>query len=460
MVVEIDLMVLAATIFTGVLAGLAAGAGPAVRLTRPDLALLIRRRDGRSAGIGLASRILVSAQVALAFVLLSATLLLTLGVSQLSARDPGFRRGQALTFQIDPPWTKYDRISNTTPFYDQLLREISEVPGVRGVAANDLLPLASSVSDIAVERNIPIVEGHTAAQAERTPFVVLQLVNPGYHETMGIPLLRGRGFRFQDDSASPPVAVVSQSLASALWPGEHAIGKRLKPGALGGNYNPAAGLIASSDPWYEVVGVVADVKRSRLDEDASFDLYLSHRQRFAPETFVVVQAMGDPRQLLAPVERVLHRLDAEMATYDIATMDQRIAATLWRERLAVWLFQAFGGIATLLALLGIYGLFAQHVVRQRRQIGVRLALGASPGRVGAHVFADVARLLAFGLGSGTLIHIAAAPLGRWLLPGLDWGGVLLPACAALTLSLVALVGALLPAWRAARIDPLTAFREA
>jgi predicted permease len=457
MSVAISAPVLVGSVVLGLVAATLAGLAPALRLTHADVATLIKR-DSRSVGNSPSARLLVSAQVALAFVLLSVTLAFSLSVARLSARDAGFARDHLLTFQIDPPWTKYDRLANTTPFYDRLLREIGDLPGVRAVAANDLLPLASPVTDIAVERNIPIVEGHTAQQAERTPFVVLQLVNPGYHEAMGIAINAGRGLRFDDDSASPPVAVVSQSLAGALWPGENAIGKRLKPGALGGNYNPAAGLIPNSDPWFEVVGIVRDVKRARLDEAASYDLYLSHRQRFAPETFIAVRAAGDRAALLRAIETVLHRIDPDMATYDVSSMDQRIDATLWRERLATTLFRGFGLVATLLALVGIYGLMAQLVARQRRVIGVRMALGASPARVGADLLRDVARVLGLGLIAGGAILAATAPLGAWLAPALDWGSALVPSATALLLTLAGAIAGLVPAWRAARTDPVTAIR--
>ncbi|HEX6632296.1 MAG TPA: FtsX-like permease family protein, partial [Gemmatimonadaceae bacterium] len=273
------------------------------------------------------------------------------------------------------------------------------------------------------------------------------VVSPGFLRAMGIRLLEGRALEAADDERGRPVVVVSRSLARGLWPGQSAIGKRLQVGGL-------------DTPWREVVGVAGDVRHSGLDATVTQQIYVPERQWPWADAVVtlVVRTRGDPAALAPTVQRVARAVDPSQPVMRLRTMEQVVAASTAQRRLALTLFAAFAGVALLLAAFGIYGVLASLVAERGREIGVRTALGATPGDTLRLVMAHGARLAALGLVLGTVGALALGRLLRGLLYGVRPGDPLTLAAVAALLAVVAALACLLPALRAVRVSPMEALR--
>jgi len=398
----------------------------------------------RSAGPGGSRRAvggLVAAQMALAVVLLVGAGLLLRSFSRLLDRDTGLTREPLLTFHVDLPSSKYTRPA-TAAFVADLSERLRALPGVAAVGATTALPFSGS------ENLEPFVaEGRPTPNRGLEVYVDARVVTPGYFAAMGIPLLRGRAFDTTDGPDSHPVAVISEALARAQWPGEDPLGRRLRYG------------FDDEGDWRTVIGIVGDVRHSGLQAEMRGHVYEAHAQRSRRDLFVVVRSHGDALALAAPVRQALAGLDPEQPIEKMRTMGDVIAASVAGRRFHLTLLALFAGLALTLAAVGVYGLASNTVVQRAREIGLRLALGAPPGRVLALVLGDSARAVALGAGVGALAALAA---GRVLASMLFATSALDPATyagAVLVLGTVALLATAQPLRRAVRTDPGAVLRE-
>jgi putative ABC transport system permease protein len=273
-------------------------------------------------------------------------------------------------------------------------------------------------------------------------------VSASYFETLGIRLLRGRWFSAADTPESAPVAVINETLARRIWPGEDPIGKRVKQGFPEGN-----GL------WREVIGVVGDIKLNGVDRATSMQTYVLFSQTPGTALGLIVRTQGDPLAVVAPIEQAIHTADKELPVYAVWTMDQLLGNSLSERRLTLVLLASFAALALLLAAVGVYGVIAYTVRQRTRELGIRLALGAQAGAVLRLILREGLKLTLIGIALGLT---AAFALTRWmesLLFGVRPTDPLTFGVIALVLLLVAICACWIPARRATQVDPLIALRS-
>ena len=275
----------------------------------------------------------------------------------------------------------------------------------------------------------------------------MTMPGPGYFDAIGTRVVRGRPFTIADTSESAPVALVNETLARLIWPGEDAIGKQIK-----------WGFPEQPNSWREIVGIVADVKYEGVAEPTPMQIYMPITQETPRDLAVVVRTSGSPGAVRAATERVIHAFDANIPVYSVRTLDDMLATSMARERMSMLVFGVFGLVALTLASVGLYGVVAHGVTERTHEIGIRLALGADRKTVLALV---VGQGLSMSL-VGTIVGLAASVGLSRSLQGLLFGvtptdPATFMAVVAILLA-VALVACAVPAWRAARLDPSTALR--
>jgi predicted permease len=449
MVVEMDARVLAFTLAVALVAGILSGLAPALHFTRPSLATTLKEAarggsSGRSAG--LLRDGLIVAQVAVAMVLLAGAGLLMRGFADLMARDRGFRNEGIATFRVALGWKRYIDQRTIAQYYERALSALQDLPGVSGAGFVTHPPLSRQ------EESVPTTvqaEGQPLDEVRRNPYVVNQSVSEGYFQLLGIPLDSGRLFTTFDGPEGEPVAIVSARLAERLWPGEEAVGKRLR-------YDP---LNPKPEPFRTVVGVVGDVVQESLGGEASHDLYVPYRQWAAANQYLLSRTTLPLAAFQAQAERALWAIDPEQSLFDFQLYEKRVLDGIWPLRLSRRLLLVFGAVALLLAAIGVYGVLSHAAAERTREIGIRLALGATPESVRGLVAAHGLRLGAIGLSLGI---VAALALGRVLartfsaVPALDIPSVL---GALAALGGVTALASFLPARLASRADPVTVLRD-
>lgn len=415
-------------------------------------------RSGRHGPAGTFWRLaLPASQVALGTVVALGALALLTTVERLRSVDIGFDPDDLLAVQVDPPWTSYDAVENTAPFYRQVLEEVAAAPGVVAVGSNVALPYGTQDPNDAMDRQLPRLPDQTPDEVAQNPFVNLQVVSPNYLEAMRIPVERGRTFRDSDNLDAPAAAIVSESLARRMWPDEDPLGQRIAISELDANYRPTGEQ--SNIDWYEVIGVAGDIRQAGILAGPTMDLYVSHEQLFAPETYLVVRTRSDPAATLEAVRAAVERADPLQTIYDVMPMTDRVERTFWRQRLALVLLRGFALLTTVLAAVGIYGVLAREVAMRSRELGVRVALGATPAELRTSVLADAARVGVAGAAIGLVVGLGlVAALATWTAevraPGVEW--ILAVAIGAVVL---AVGSATPPALRAARAEPLAILKE-
>jgi putative ABC transport system permease protein len=388
---------------------------------------------------------LVVGEVALALVLLVGGGLLVRSFLALSDVPLGFEPGGVLSVEVGPPPSHAGDVAQRRQFFEEMLRRVRALPGVESAAVVTRRPLSGTVG-----MDWPFtVEGQSAKDAERNPLVNFETVSPGYFETMGIPLVRGRDFLESDRDGRPGVVVVSEALARRYWPDQDPIGQRIKIPLPPTEFH---------DQWMTVVGVAADVRYREL-RATRLDLYMSYRQSDHPSQHLVVRSGGDVALVAPLVRRTVQEQAPELPAPAVTMMDHVVSEALGDSRFAARLFSAFALVALLLAALGLYGLLAWSVSRRTREIGVRVALGARPIDVGRLVVGEGLALVAAGLTLGVLAALLSAHALSALLYAVEpTDGLTLVAASALLVG----VGALscwVPTRRALRLDPVVALRH-
>lgn len=443
--VAVDASVVAAALALSALLGVAASLGAVVRTARGDLATGLReaaiRGDAGTAGRG--RRTLVVAQVALSLMLLAGAGVLTRSFVDLLSADPGFDPRGALTFRVPLSDQQYPAPAAVLGFFGELRRDLRALPGVEAVGAGSSLPLTEETSQNGVA--FPGAPGNRGAEGD-TPLVDVFSVTPGYFTALSTPILAGRGFTEGDDSEAPLVAVIDDTLATRFFPNDDAPGHTLE----------------IFDEERLIVGVVDQPRLYDVHADDRGQVYVPHAQEPGgpDESLAFVLRTGrDPASMVPEVRRVVREIDADQPVADVRPLQALVDASLAEERLSLSLIAGFALAALLLAALGLYGVISQAVTDRMRELGVRMALGADPGRVRRLVLRQGAVLTLAGLTLGLLGALWTTRLLESLLVGVDPVDPTSLATVSAGLALVTFVATWIPARRATRIDPLVALRS-
>lgn len=428
------------------------GALPALQLSRADLHLHLKEA-GRGAGAGPAARrtagLLVVVEVTLAVMLLVGAGLLIRSVDRLLQEAPGFVPERVLAANLVLPLSLYGDWGRVSQFYGDLLVRLAAHPGVTAAGATSFLPLEPAW---VVVYTVPDRPPATVGEDLRAQYIT---VSEGYFETLRVPLLAGRSFDRRDTADSPAVVVISREMARRAWPDGEAVGKRITSGTPG--FGPLGHSLKASMS-YEVVGVVGDVKNKALESSPEPALYFVQTQFPYRNMSLVVRGAGSPEHLAAVIRGELKGLDAGLPLAKVRTLDQVLAASTARSRFVMALLSGFAILALVLAAVGIYGVLSYEVSERRKEIGVRLSLGASPSTVQRLVLGKGLLLTLLGLVAGALLALALSRLMVSLLFGVSASDRLTYAAALVVILAVSFAACYLPARRASKEDPIEALR--
>jgi putative ABC transport system permease protein len=434
-------LVIAFTFGIAVISGLATGLLPAWTSSRAKADDGLRESKRTTAGKAqkAARSALVIAEVTLATLLtVGAGLLLRSFVSVMNV-DPGFAPDRVLTFQVSAP-PRYVGNAALVGYYDELRDKLKAIPGVTHVGGSTRIPLGSTLVSTTLS-----VEGRDIPQSEK-PDVQMRRAVHDYFGTMKIPVLEGRAFADEDRASGEIITVVNAALASRVFPGESAVGRRVQMGAT---LNP--------DGWMRIIGVVGNVKHGSLEEEAKPEIYISHFQGAPVGPFMAIRTSGDPEASTSAVIAAVKSLGGAPPS-NVRTMDALRSESVGQRRFVMWLTASFGIIALLLAAVGVYGVIALLVSERTAEVGIRLALGASPGQVWTLLISHAAVLGAIGVALGLGAAALLAPLASSLLFGISPTDPLTFAGVGLLLLSMAIVAAAVPARRAMAVDPADALR--
>jgi putative ABC transport system permease protein len=441
----VDLRVLAFTLGISVLTGLLFGLVPAWRSSRMDLNTTLKEAAGRSESAGGSNRIhsfLLASEVALAVLLSVSAGLLVRSFARVMGVDPGLRTENILTMSLSLPQVKYDTPVKRTNFYKNLTERLETLPGVRSAGAVTFLPLRVSILSFRVGVNSFTIEGRPPVTADRQPQADFRMATPGYFNTMGIALRKGRLFSQHDDLDAKRVVLVNESMVRKHFAHENPLGQRI---VMGGK--PV-----------EIVGVVADAKLYGLDTPVEPAIYVPHMQRPGDSMAVVVRTQGDPATVADSVRREIRKLDPEQPISNVRTMQQVLSDSLMLRRAAMLMITVFASLALTLATVGIYGLTAYSVSRRTHEIGLRVALGASQPQILRLVVGRglITSLIGAAIGVAAAFQLTRALSG--MLYGVTSTDPLVFAGVPLLLVAVSVIASLVPARKAMRVDPLVALR--
>jgi predicted permease len=440
-----DIRVLAFAMAVSIVTGIVFGLAPALQISTPDLNATLR--EGGRAAAGSASRhrlrgFLVVGQVALSIVLLIGAGLLLRSFVALHQIDPGFDPRNVLTMHVRMGPARYATDEQRSQFLERARQAIGSVPGVNSSAAALSRPMGGAGVMAPVLRSTdPIVP-----YAQRT-IAAWQSATPGYFETMRTRLLRGRTFTERDRMGAQPVVIINETLAKLLWPTQDPIGQRL--------------LVARIEVPWEVVGVIHDLKAPAAANNGGSggEVYTPYDQRTWPGVNFIVRADVDPSLISSAVRARLLELDPDQPVTNVETVDQIIANSLGQRRLTLWLIGGFATVALILALIGLYGVIAYSVAQRTREIGIRHALGASFSQICRMVLGQGLRLAAVGVIAGIAGAFGLTRLISGLLFGVQPTDPVVFVAAGVLFAAVAALASYVPAYRAAKVDPVIALRD-
>lgn len=440
----VDLRVLSFAVLVSFVAGLLFGIVPALTASRTNLVSTLKE-GGRSEVIGrdwLRASLIVG-EVALGLVLTAGAGLLIKSFTHLVHAEQGFNPDHLTTLFFETPDSQY---KDTRPqFYREYFNKVRALPGVQSAGGVMVLPMTSDGIVISFED-----PEHPVPESQR-PSADLAPISPDYFRTMQIPILEGRDFSDRDDANSLQVIIVNHAFAQKFFPGEQVLGKKLKPGA--GNGKPGG------PPWREIVGVVGDIRLGVTQREMRPAMYLPASQM--PNwccLYTVVRSSVDPVSIEASIQHLIANMDKDIPVTQVRTMNELMFSELAQPRFATALLSTFAGLAMLLTIIGLYGVMTYTVSRRTREIGVRMALGAQRSAVLKMVMRDASILLAVGIAIGMAAALASASVLQSMLYGTGSRNpvVLMGACVAVALA--GLLAAYVPAFRAAKVDPMVALR--
>ena len=435
--VRIDATVLLFALSVSLVAALLFGLAPARQLMRVNVHDDLKQsaRAGAGARQRRTRAILVAAEIALALVLLIAAGLTVRSFIRLQQVSTGFDVDNVVTVTLNPPAPRYPTAQQRADFYEQTIEALRAIPGVRLAGATSRLPLSGGNS--ARGLTIPGIPPGVPTGAD------YRTASPDYFRAMGIPLLRGRGFTDGDREDRPLVAVLSASLAQQFWRNQDPIGAHFSIG----------------DRNITIVGVVGDVHHASLDAAVRPTVYVPYRQDVFPFMTFVMRTTAAPPILASAVHEAIWRVDKEQALGNLTTLDEQLSRSLSRRRFAVTLLTVFGAIAVALAALGLYGVLAFIVAQRRREIGVRMALGATRQDVIGDVMGHGLRLAAIGVAIGLGLALIGTRLLEAMLFGTSRTDAVTFVASSVLIVAVTAVASALPALRASRVDPIVALRD-
>jgi putative ABC transport system permease protein len=444
--ITVDARVLGFTLLVSLLTGLIFGLAPATQASNFNLNETLKEGGRDTAAGSRGNRIrglLVIAEVAVSLILLIGAGLLINSFLRLRNVDPGFRTDKLLTMQVVLPESKYPDQTRRSAFYTDLVRRVEALPGVKSAAVTNSIPLVFQGDSFYIS-----IEGRPDPPPDQRTDVVTRVTTPHYLNTMGIELLKGRQFVEQDRADSPPVAVISETLARRFWPGEDPLGKRIK-----------AGSSDSDNPWITIIGVVKDVRQFKLNTDPKLQMYVLYAQvdYFEPRDLVVSTEV-EPMGLAATVRRTVWEIDKDQPVSNISTMEDVLSESVARQRFSMLLLGIFAALALILAAVGIYGVMSYSVAQRTHEIGIRMALGAQASDVLKLTVGGGLKLVLIGV----VIGLAAAFILTRVMSSLLFGVSATDPITFITISLVlisvALLASYIPARRATKVDPMVALR--
>lgn len=441
--ITIDAPVVAFAFATSLVVGVLCGLWPLVSLRTSELVSAVRDGDTRT-GTGAGRRVgngLVVAEIALAFSLLVGASLMMKNLMLLQGRDTGLRTDQVVTFDVAPAGPRYQTADQLRAFYRDLQARLANAGGFDRIGLVSHLPMLRYGYN--GEMN---VEGGTPWGPNEAPLVEYRWVHGDYFEALGIPLVRGRWLDARDGEGTTTV-LINQQMATKFWPGQDPIGRRFGQGA-------------DTSRWYEVVGVVGDVRSYGLAATTPYEFYRTIEQQPFPAMSVVARTTAaDPTSVVPTARAILRQIDPALPLTGVQTMEAVVAASVGRPRFLSALTALFGSLAGLLAMVGVYGVMAYNVRRQRREYGIRLALGAGPGAVGRLVLGRGLGLAMLGLGLGATGAWWLAGLLESILHDVEPTDPQVFAATAAGVVGVVLLASYLPARSAARVDPMHVLRD-
>jgi predicted permease len=443
--VHTDLRIVLAAAAIGLLSALFAGMAPVWSVLRQRRTL--RLTDGIRTSTGGSGKqrlraILVASEMAIAFLLVAGTGMFLSSLVRLQQVDPGFRPAGVMTGSVTLTSAQYrDNDARRAVFVDDVLNRLRQEPGVKDAAAVFPLPFGTTVKpsgSFSIE-NLPTLPNEPGPHADK------RWGTPGLLSTMQIPLLRGRWFESSDTAHSQAVAVIDDTLARAYWPHQDPIGKRIRFG--------------SRDQWAQIVGIIAHTRRDSLEVDENKGVvYKPFAQEPVEGITFIARSSGDAETLRTPMVDAVHGADGAEALYDVTPLSALVDASLAPRHLLVWMLSLFGGLALFLAAIGIYGLLSFLATQRTVEVGVRMALGANRVDIAYLIARRILPLLAGGLGVGIVLVVIAQRTLTHFFAAMSGGNISSIAAAAVVLLFAAMVAALLPALRAARLQPSVALR--
>jgi predicted permease len=430
-------LVIAFTFVLSLVTGIVFGLAPAFEATRPELLPALKEALHTGTGLGRAwlRRTLIAVQIAVCLILVFGAGLFARTLRNLRTIDLGFRTDRIVLLSMDMEKSGYKE-ADSLAFFTELLRRVRQIPGVEAAALADISVLSRHMSAMGVE-----VPGYTS-RGEIESNNNFNTVSENYFQTLRIPLLRGRDFEARDSRGAPPVAIVNQRFVDYYWPGQNPIGRHF--GFNGKNM--------------EIIGLVKTAKYMTVREEPQITIYLPLAQQSASELTLHVRTSMDPAGIITRLREQVRAIDAKLPVYNVTTLSQQMNERISTERVLSLLSSMFGVLAVLVAAAGLYGIIAYAVVRRTREIGIRMAVGARGRDVIRLFVSETIALAGIGIAAGVPLALAAARLLRSSLYGVKHDDALTLIGAGGILLSVALAAVLIPARKAARIDPAAALR--
>ncbi len=451
--IAIDLPVLGFTLVVSLLAGVLFGLAPAWRVSRVALQSQLAESSRRTSGMGAMwgrrgglRRVLVIGELALSAMLLIGAGLLIRSFNELQQVHPGFNPSNVLTLELTMTGRKYAQPERVLESYRDLWTRLTAVPGVASAGGVSMLPLSQMFAWGPI-----VVEGRPLPGGVSFINVDQRTVAGDYFEVMQIRLLSGRLFNEHDTRDTPRVVVIDDAMAEALWPNEDPINKRLRRGGMDADDNA---------PWLTVVGVVGRIKQYTLDEtDSRIAMYHPHTQTAGRALNIVARTSTDPAAVTTAAIAAVRAIDPDLPVYNVKTMRSRVDESFAPRRFVTWLLTMFAGLALTLAAIGVYGVMSYLISQGTRDIGVRVALGATRPNIVGMVMRQGLIIVFWGLAIGVTGALALGGVLRTLLFGVMATDVVTYVAVSAVLVAMALLGIYIPARRAAGVDPVTALRS-
>jgi putative ABC transport system permease protein len=443
--VGVDPRVLGFTLVVSCATGLAFGLAPALQFTKPDVHAALKESARGSTGGARAGRLrslLIVSEVALSLVLLVGAGLLFRSFMRLQSVELGFRPQRVLTFRLTPSGANFREDAQYSNFYRDVAERVRAVPGVEAVGVINTLPLVKGPTTGFR------VEGGPELRADQMPSVNYRSVSPGYFDAVGVAVLRGRVPDERDAAGAPLVLAVNQALARRDFPGEDPVGKRI-----------SFGVNAQRQPiWFQIVGVVSDVRNIELSAEPSPEIYTSYLQDPFAGMSYVVRSTVEPESLVPAVREAVRGVDRGQPVADVRTLEHLVGEAAAAPRSNSLLLGLFACMALVLAAAGIYGVMSYAVTQRTHEIGIRIALGAQGRDVLRFVVGEGMAMAGAGVGLGLVAALVLTRVMSSLLYGVSATDPLTYAGVSLLLAAVALLACLVPARRAAKVDPMVALR--